>query len=78
MIGAAIDEGGRPHRPIGTRTMRELMKRLFEGLLIVVASAAIALAQAGKRPLSLDDLARIKDVRDPQCAPDGKTVVFVV
>ena len=25
-----------------------------------------------KRPLSLDDLGKIKDVRDPQCSPDGK------
>jgi dipeptidyl aminopeptidase/acylaminoacyl peptidase len=54
------------------------MKRILSGLVIVVASAGIASAQGGKRPLSLDDLARIKEVRDPQCAPDGKTVAFVV
>jgi hypothetical protein len=39
--------------------------------------AGIASAQGGKRPLSLDDLGKIKEVRDPQCAPDGKTVAFV-
>jgi dipeptidyl aminopeptidase/acylaminoacyl peptidase len=54
------------------------MKHILSGLVIVVASAAIASAQGGRRPLSLDDLAKIKDVRDPQCAPDGKTVAFVV
>ena len=54
------------------------MKRILSGLVIVIASAGIASAQGGKRPLSLDDLGRIKDVRDPQCAPDGKTVAFVV
>ena len=54
------------------------MKRILSGLIFVVASAAIASAQGSKRPLSLDDLARIKDVRDPQCAPDGKSVAFVV
>jgi dipeptidyl aminopeptidase/acylaminoacyl peptidase len=54
------------------------MKRTLSGLAIVVASAGIVSAQGSKRPLSLDDLARIKDVRDPQCAPDGKTVAFVV
>jgi len=54
------------------------MKRILSGLVIVIASAGIASAQSGKRPLSLDDLAKIKDVRDPQCAPDGKTVAFVV
>src|SRR5256885_3707117 len=59
-------------------TARVLMKRIVSALVIVIGSAAIASAQGGKRPLSLDDLARIKDVRDPQCAPDGKTVAFVV
>src|SRR5262245_11738356 len=54
------------------------MKRILIGLVIVVASAGVMSAQGGKRPLSLDDLSRIKDVRDPQCAPDGKTVAFVV
>src|SRR6516164_11373910 len=55
-----------------------VMKRILSGFLIVVASTGIAVAQGGKRPLSLDDLGRIKDVRDPQCAPDGRTVAFVV
>ena len=54
------------------------MKRILSGLVIVVAMAGLASAQSGKRPLSLDDLARIKEVRDPQCAPDGRTVAFVV
>src|SRR5258706_12169995 len=53
------------------------MKRILNGLLIVLASAGLAAAQ-GKRPLSLDDLGKLKDVRDPQCAPDGKSVAFVV
>src|SRR5262249_50886766 len=53
------------------------MKRALSGLVIVLAWAGIALAQA-KRPLSPDDPARTKDVRDPQCAPDGETVAFVV
>ena len=54
------------------------MKRILSGLVIMVASAGIVSAQGSKRPLSLDDLARIKEVRDPQCAPDGRTVAFVV
>jgi dipeptidyl aminopeptidase/acylaminoacyl peptidase len=54
------------------------MKRILSGLVIVIASAGIATAQGGKRPLSLDDLGKLKDVRDPQCAPDGKSVAFVV
>jgi len=54
------------------------MKRILSALVVVLASAGIASAQGAKRPLSLDDLARLKEVRDPQCAPDGKTVAFVV
>jgi dipeptidyl aminopeptidase/acylaminoacyl peptidase len=54
------------------------MKRILNAIAIVIASAGIASAQGGKRPLSLDDLARIKELRDPQCAPDGKSVAFVV
>src|SRR6476660_3830443 len=55
------------------------MKRLLCAcVVVVVASAGAALAQGARRPLSLDDLGKIKEVRDPQCAPDGKTVAFVV
>jgi len=54
------------------------MKRLPFVLTFVLASVALAFAQTGKRPLSLDDLGQLKDVRDPQCPPDGKSVAFVV
>src|SRR5215510_3557850 len=55
------------------------MKRFFCALLIaVLGSIAAVSAQGAKRPISLDDLGRLKDVRDPQCAPDGKSVAFVV
>src|SRR3954471_7403147 len=54
------------------------MKRILCALIVVLASAGLASAQGAKRPLSLDDLAKLKDVRDPQCAPDGKSVAFVV
>src|SRR5258707_9438406 len=54
------------------------MKGILSSLVIVLAAAGVASAQSSKRPLSLDDLGRLKEVRDPQCAPDGKTVAFVV
>src|SRR5438067_5549903 len=54
------------------------MKRLLCACVVVLASAGVAFAQSAKRPLSLDDLGKLKDVRDPQCAPDGKSVAFVV
>jgi dipeptidyl aminopeptidase/acylaminoacyl peptidase len=55
-----------------------VMKRLLYACVVLLGSASLASAQAAKRPLSLDDLAKLKDVRSPQCAPDGKTVAFVV
>jgi dipeptidyl aminopeptidase/acylaminoacyl peptidase len=55
------------------------MKRFFFALSIVVLGSTGAVsAQSSKRPISLDDLGRLKEVRDPQCAPDGKSVAFVV
>jgi dipeptidyl aminopeptidase/acylaminoacyl peptidase len=55
------------------------MKRwLCAWVVVVLASAGAVFAQGVKRPLSLDDLGNLKDVRDPQCAPDGKSVAFVV
>src|SRR2546426_11550783 len=55
------------------------MKRFFVALSIVVlGSFSTVSAQSGKRPISLDDLGRLREVRDPQCAPDGKSVAFVV
>jgi dipeptidyl aminopeptidase/acylaminoacyl peptidase len=47
-------------------------------LLIGVLSTTALLAQAAGRPFKLDDLARIQEVRDPQCAPEGKSVAYVV
>jgi dipeptidyl aminopeptidase/acylaminoacyl peptidase len=45
---------------------------------VTAASATLLSAQAARRPLSLDDLGAIKEVRDPQCSPDGRAVAFVV
>ena len=44
--------------------------------LLAAASAALLPAQS-KRPFKLDDLAKFKDVRDPQCSPDGQWVAYV-
>jgi len=46
-------------------------------LLLTLISAA-ALFPQSRRTIQLDDLARFKDVRDPQCSPDGKSVAYVV
>src|SRR4051812_4105669 len=49
-----------------------------------IVAAALALttatlaAQPAKHPITLDDIQRLVDVRDPQCAPDGQSVAYVV
>ncbi len=47
-------------------------------LLGLVLVAAPSLAQTAKHPLGLDDIARFREVRDPQCSPEGKYVAYVV
>ena len=51
--------------------------RLY-ALALLMATAPVAQAQSAKHPLSLDDIQRIADVRDPQCSPDGNWVAYVV
>jgi dipeptidyl aminopeptidase/acylaminoacyl peptidase len=47
--------------------------------LVFALAAVPALAQPPqKHPLRLDDIARFRDVRDPQCSPEGKFVAYVV
>src|ERR1700749_1582417 len=46
-------------------------------LFLLFASAA-ALAQTGRHPMNLDDVAKMREVRDPQCSPDGKWVAYSV
>jgi dipeptidyl aminopeptidase/acylaminoacyl peptidase len=58
--------------------MRKTLTRSSLAVAFALSSIALLPAQTAKRSLSLDDLAKMKDVRDPQCAPDGKSVAFVV
>lgn len=57
--------------------MRTCVKRLS-----VVAAALLlassAFAQQGKRPLNVDDIYNLRDVRDPQRSPDGKWVAYTL
>jgi len=54
--------------------MRETFKLPILLLLMVIPIQA----QTTKRPISLDDLAKIKIVGDPQVSPDGKWVAYTV
>src|SRR5689334_17304333 len=42
---------------------------------ISLVSAALLSAQT-KHPFKLDDIAKFKNINDPQCSPDGKSVVY--
>ncbi|RPJ78858.1 MAG: S9 family peptidase, partial [Acidobacteria bacterium] len=55
-------------------------RRSFALLVLAVLALASAqlFAQPAKRPLKLDDIARFREVRDPQCSPDGRSVAYVV
>ncbi|HJS99257.1 MAG TPA: S9 family peptidase [Terriglobales bacterium] len=44
----------------------------------VILLATSSLFAQGKRPLKLDDLARIREVSDPQISPDGNWIAYVV
>jgi dipeptidyl aminopeptidase/acylaminoacyl peptidase len=54
-------------------------KRLSQILVLLLTVASLASAQQNaRRPLKLDDLARVREVRDPQVSPDGQWVAYVV
>src|SRR5213594_3924365 len=50
------------------------------GLLCVLAAASFSgsFAADGPRPMEFDDLLRAQRLSDPQVAPDGKSVAYVV
>lgn len=53
--------------------------RLLVALALVGAAVSQAAAQIpAKRPIALDDMARIRPVGDPQMSPDGQWIVYTV
>src|SRR2546426_2704091 len=52
--------------------------RPLRTMVVILALATALPAQSGRSPLRLDDLARMREVRDPQCSPDGQAVAYVV
>jgi len=53
-------------------------KKLLHILTLILASTAVLMAQPARRPLKLDDVARLREARDPQISPDGQWVAYVV
>src|SRR6476659_5831618 len=59
-----------------TNIIMRNLARLVPALVLAVSLPSAALAQ--KRPLNVDDLYNLKEVRDPQRSPDGKWVAYAV
>ena len=55
-----------------------LTPRVSRILLFILALTTALSAQTARRPLKLDDIPRLREVRDPQVSPDGKWVAYVV
>src|SRR5215510_10499627 len=53
-------------------------QKLLHILPLILASTAVLMAQPARRPLKLDDVARLREARDPQISPDGQWVAYVV
>jgi dipeptidyl aminopeptidase/acylaminoacyl peptidase len=51
---------------------------VFLALALVAFTPVSSLAQAKKRPITVEDLFRFKRVGDPQISPDGKQVAYVL
>jgi len=63
------------------RTHERFGKKCFHEALCAAAFLAALCAPAfaqQKRPITVDDLARMRMVNDPQCSPHGKWVAYVV
>ncbi len=58
--------------------MPKITNRILTTLLCLFVLTSAVSAQTTKRTLKLDDLPNFKEVRDPQLAPDGQWVAYVV
>src|SRR5205085_6442136 len=61
------------NRKEATMHIKAFSKTLLLGLIAVVAISAQT-----RRPMKLDDLARFRNVGDPQVSPEGKSIAYTV
>ena len=52
--------------------------RHLAAFIVAVILLPISVSTQGKRPLRVDDIYNVRDVRDPQRSPDGKWVAYTV
>src|SRR3954451_12336325 len=65
-------------RAAGSKEAFVMSKTRYALLAILLIVSAALVAQTAKHTLKIDDLARFRDVRDPQISPDGQWVAYVV
>lgn len=53
-------------------------RNLSRALLLTLLLGSVLLAQTTRHPLRLDDIVRMRDVRDPQFSPNGQWIAYVV
>jgi dipeptidyl aminopeptidase/acylaminoacyl peptidase len=53
-------------------------KNLLFVVPLILVTALAGFAQNARRPLKLDDLARFRNVGDPQISPDGQSIAYTV
>jgi dipeptidyl aminopeptidase/acylaminoacyl peptidase len=53
-------------------------RTISRSLLLIVAAAVVVCAQTARHPLRLDDLARFRNIGDPQISPDGQWIAYTV
>jgi Tol biopolymer transport system component len=58
--------------------LTQRVNRILLLMLVMATALAAQTAQPVKRSLNLDDLPRLREVRDPQLSPDGQWVAYVV
>ncbi len=56
----------------------KILPRILLLILALTTALSAQNAQPAKRALKLDDLPRLREVRDPQVSPDGQWVAYVV
>src|SRR5437763_10792087 len=55
-----------------------IRKKIYLALSLLLVISGPLYAQAKKRPMQLDDLARFRNVSDPQISPDGQWIAYTV
>src|SRR5579872_5815622 len=51
---------------------------LLNRFLLLALVSVVALSFQTRHPFKLDDIAKFKNINDPQCSPDGKSVAYTM